>query len=120
MAFPPSNELEFLRGQQVTQVVFQTDGVRFVCWGGAEIHAMGDFEHKDHDCNTHQFEDVFLDPPSLLHRLIQRQIFSVEVNGDLLKLSFDDGQELTFNSSPNGENGLIKFGADLTDGWIVF
>lgn len=81
---------------------------------------MGKFEHKDCDGISHRFGDVFLDPPSLLSRLIQRKVTDVHVDEGYLRLLFDDNQELSFDGTGLGENGLIQLEADLTDGWFVF
>ena len=120
MAFPPSNELAFLIGKEVTRVAFQTSGVRIIWWEGGEIDAMCNFEHCDQRGIRHRLGDVFVDPPSMLHRLIQRKVSSVKANGSYLTLTFDDGQELIFDGTGVGENGLIKLGNELTDGYIVF
>ena len=120
MTFPPSSELAFLVGKEVAQVAFMTSGVRFIWWEGGELQVASDFEHTDQDGVRHQLGDVFCDPPSLLHRLIQRKVTAVQGNDSFLTLTFDDGQELTIDATGVGENGLIVFGADLSEGWIVF
>ncbi len=120
MAFPPPSELDFLIGKEVARIAFLTDGVHFIWWGGGEIRVSSYFEHRDQQGLRYQLGDVFRDPPSLLHRLIQRKVAEVHANDSFLTLTFDDGQELTFDSTGIGENGLILFSADLSDGWIVF
>ena len=120
MAFPPPSELAFLVEKEVGRIEFVTDGVHFIWWGGGEIRASSYFEHRDQQGLIYQLGDVFRDPPSLLHRLIQRKVVEVHANDSFLTLTFDDGQELTFDATGRGENGLILFGADLSDGWIVF
>ncbi|MEO1729949.1 MAG: hypothetical protein AAFR64_04355 [Pseudomonadota bacterium] len=120
MAFPPTSELDFLIGKEVAQVAFVTDGIRFIWWEGGEIRVTSDFEHKDQKGVCYRLGDVFRDPPSLLHRLIQSKVSAIQVNDCSLTLTFDDGQELIFDSTGIGENGLIQIGADLSDGWIVF
>lgn len=120
MAFPPSSELAFLIGKEVARIAFETSGVHFIWWGGGEIHAMGDFVHKDKCGILHQLGDVFRDPPSKLHQLVQSKVIACHVTDSSLALSFDDGQELTFDGTGLGENGLIQFADDLTGGWIVF
>ena len=81
---------------------------------------MGNLEHKDKNGVRHQLGDVFRDPPSLLPQLIQRKVVAFRVTNDFLALSFDDGQELIFDGTGLGENGLIQFAADLKGGWVVF
>lgn len=81
---------------------------------------MGEFEHKDKNGVRHQLGDVFRDPPSLLHRLIQRKVVAFRVTDSFFTLNFDDGQELAFNGSGLGENGLIQLSSDPTDGWVDF
>lgn len=102
------------------RVAFETAGVHFIWWGGGEIHAMGDFEHRDQDGARHKLGDVFRDPPSTLPQLLQRKIEKVQIEEGALNLIFDDGQELNFTATDLGENGLIKFSDDFADGWIVF
>ena len=120
MTLPPSEELAFLVGKEVARVAFETMGVHVIWMGGGEIHAMSDFEYRDQDGMRHQLGDVFRDPPSTLPRLIQRKVEVVHVTDSGLKLVFDDNQELTFSATGLGENALIQFGTDLSDGWIVF
>ncbi|WP_375290787.1 hypothetical protein [Qipengyuania sp.] len=120
MALPPYSEIAFLVGKEVARIAFETSGIHFIWWGGGEIHAMKDFEHKDLDGARHKLGDVFRDPPSMLPRLIQRKIEGVQVEESALNLIFDDGQELSFTATDLGENGLIQFTDDLADGWIVF
>ena len=120
MAFPPPSELAFLVGKEVARIAFVTDGVHFHWWGGGVIRVSSEFEHRNQQGLRYQLGDVFCDPPSLLHRLIQRKVVVVHVNESFLTLTFDDGQELTFDATGIGENGLILFGDDLSDGWIVF
>jgi hypothetical protein len=120
MAFPPPSELAFLVGKKVGRIEFVTDGVHFIWWEGGAIHVTSYFEHRDQQGLIYQLGDVFRDPPSLLHRLIQRKVVEVHANDSFLTLTFDDGQELTFDATGIGENGLILYGADLSDGWIVF
>ncbi len=104
----------------MARITFVTSGVHFIWWEGGEIHVTSDFEHKDEEGVRYQLGDLFRDPPSLLHRLIQRKVVAVQVSDSSLTLTFDDGQELTFDGAGIGENGLIQFGADLSDGWMVF
>jgi hypothetical protein len=120
MAAPSSNDLAFLVGKEVARVAFETMGVHFIWEGGGEIHAMGPFIHLGPDGVWRQCDDVFLDPPSLLPRLIQRRVAAVGADGNGFTLVFDDRQELTFDASGLGENGLIQFATDLAEGWIVF
>lgn len=120
--FPPSDELQFLLGKEVASVRFEPSGVHFVWWEGGEIHAMRNFDHTDEQGMQHQFGNgMWFDPPSLLHRLVQRKVAALDVNDNSLRLAFDDGQTLVFHAEAgNGEHGLIQLGNDLKDDWIVF
>lgn len=83
---------------------------------------MRDFDHTDEEGNTHEFgEGAWRDPPSLLHRLIQRKVIELDVASNSLTLIFDGGQSLRFMAHEGiGENGLIQLEEDLSEGWIVF
>ena len=120
--FPPDDDLQFLLGKEVSNIVFGSSGVHFVWWEGGEIHAMRNFDHLDGEGVRHRFgEGMWIDPPSLLHRLVQRRVKTLDVDDQSLTLSFDDGQKLIFHAyTGRGENGLIQFGEDLKDGWIVW
>ena len=120
MTVPPSNDLAFLVGKEVARIAFETSGVHFIWDGGGEIHAMGTFVHVGSDGVSRQFRDVFLDPPSLIHQLIQRKVSAVRADESSFTLVFDDGQELAFDAAALGESGLIQLAADLAEGWIVF
>ena len=119
--FPPIDDLNFLLGKEISNIVFETCGVHFIWWDGGEIHAMRDFSHIDPEGKYHQFGEGLLDPPSLLHRLIQRKVVALEVNEDSMVMKFDDGQSLIFHAvAGRGENRLIQFGRTLEDDWIVW
>ena len=120
--FPPEHELQFRLGKELINVEFRPGGVRFVWWEGGEIHAFRDFDHTDAEGLCHQFgRGVWLNPPSLLHRLIQRKVLALDVDDNSLTLSFDDGQSLVFRAYRGcGENGLILLGKDISDDYIVF
>jgi hypothetical protein len=120
--FPPEHELQFLLGKEISNVVFGTGSVHFVWWEGGEIHAMRDFDHTDPEGLCHQFgRGMSLNPPSLLHRLIQRKVLALNVDDNSLTLRFDDGQSLVFRAYTGcGENGLILLGKDISEDYIVF
>ena len=119
--FPPSNELQFLLGKEVASVRFEPSGVHFMWWEGGEIHAMRNFDHTDQEGVQHQFGDRRSDPLSMLHRLVQRKVAALDVNDNSLTLAFDDGQTLVFYAEAGtGEHGLIQFGNDLKDDYIIF
>ena len=120
--FPPADELQFLLGKEVSSIRFEPSGVHFVWWEGGEIHAMRDFDHIDREGTQHHFgEGMWSDPASLLHHLIQRKVTALDVKDASLTLNFDDGQKLVFFScTGSGENGLIQFGNDLKDDYIIW
>ncbi|MBS0482772.1 MAG: hypothetical protein JSR96_11615 [Proteobacteria bacterium] len=119
---PPANELQFLLGKEISSIIFGSSGVHFVWCDGGEIHAMRDFDHTDQGGVRHQFGNgMRFDPPSLLHRLVQRKVTALDVNENSFILTFDDGQALVFHAQAgNGENGLIQLGSSLSDDYIVW
>ncbi|MBN8484606.1 MAG: hypothetical protein J0L50_07480 [Sphingomonadales bacterium] len=120
--FPPRSDLTFLLGKELARVAFEPCGVHFIWWGGGEIHAMRDFDHTDDKGTCSEFgSGNWLDPPSLLHRLIQRKVSAVELLEDSLVLKFDDGQLLRFYALKDAvENVLIQLGNELKDDYILF
>jgi len=83
---------------------------------------MGYFDHIDSTGVCREFgKSNLVDPPSLLHRLLQHEIVSLKTSTETLELLFDDKQLLRFHAVAYlGENGLIMFGNDLQDGYIIF
>lgn len=83
---------------------------------------MRDFDHTDDKGTCSEFGNGnWLDPPSLLHRLIQRKVSAVELLEDSLVLKFDDGQLLRFYALKDAvENVLIQLGHELKDDYILF
>ena len=122
MTFPAQSELEFLVGKEVTRISFGTSSIYFAWWEGGGIDAMGYFDHIDCTGVCSEFgKSNWVDPPSLLHRLLQHKIVSLKTSTETLELLFDDTQLLRFHAVPNLiENGLIMFGNDLQAGYIIF
>ena len=120
--FPQPNELQFLVGKELTKVTFYSGEIYFGWWDGGGLSARFAFEHMDEAGRKQTFEGGGTgEPPSLLHRLLQRVVSYVEVEASHLTLGFDDGQRLRFLAEPGrGECGLIQFTDDLADGWIVY
>ena len=120
--FPPRTDLTFLLGKELTRVAFEPGGVHFIWCDGGEIHAMRDFDHTDEKGTCSKFgRGNWRDPPSLLHRLIQRKVSALELHEDSLVLKFDEGQSLRFYALKDAvENVLIQLGHDLKDDYILF
>ena len=122
MPFPPRSELELLLGKAVSRISIGTSSIHFIWWEGGGIDVSGYFDHIDSSGVCREFgEGNWVDPPSLLHRLLQRKIISLETGPETLELAFDDKQLLRFYGKTNlPENGLIMFGNDLMEDYIVF
>jgi hypothetical protein len=120
--FPPASELQFLVGKELNQIGLAPHSVQFRWWEGGLITAQGEIEHVDEAGRVHAYDcTAHIGPPLLLHRLIGKKITMLEVQPLCLTLAFEGGQLLRLKSEEGPwECGLIQFGDDLAQGWIVY
>jgi hypothetical protein len=88
-AFPPAEDLQFLVGEEITQIALDPNSVQFRFARGGQITVEGDIEHIDasgqphsYDCTARSTEAIYL------HQLLQHPISVVEVQPLCLSLTF--------------------------------
>jgi hypothetical protein len=119
-AFPPLDQLQFLVGEVLTQIVLDPYQLRFRFESGRCIVVEGGLEHTlDGRTDICAKESRNL-PPLRLHRLLESRILAVTVEPYRLSLVFERGGALVIRSDDGPyENGQICE-ADLRDGMIIF
>jgi hypothetical protein len=118
-AFPPSDELQFLVGDEIGQICLDPWSLQFKFVSGSQITVEGRIEHIDesglshsHDCQTRAGEALHL------HQLLQHPISAISVQPLCLSLTFASGAVLRIYS----ELGRYECGtiSNTGVGMIVF
>ena len=120
-AFPPSDDLRFLAGETIGQIVLDPWSLQLRFADGGQITVEGRIEHVDagglthsHDCQKRTGEALYL------HGLLLHSITAVETEPLRLSLTFASGAILRIFTELGGpECGQIIF-AERGHGYIVF
>jgi hypothetical protein len=127
--FPPTDELSFLLGSELTQIVIDPYEVRFLLVSNrsmVELRSGNVFAHRYGD-----IEEVF-EPlsgcqtlgPVRFHALLNQVVTALAATaaGDELALTFASGQQLTILSEVGGtyESGMISGTVDGVERLWVF
>lgn len=120
--FPAPSELQFLIGNQLSQIALDPHSVQFRWRDGGQITSQYDFDHIDEAGQAHHYDcTAYTGPPLLLHRLIQKKVVTLESEAFCLALVFEGGQILRFRSEVSPyECGVIQFTDNLAAGYIVY
>jgi hypothetical protein len=114
---PPSEELSFLIGSEVAQIIVDPYEVRFLLVSKrsqTELRSGDAFAYRDREA-----EDIFqsssgcrMQAPIRFHALLQQRVSALTATavGDELRLTFENGQILTIFSEVGGkyESGMIS------------
>jgi len=93
--FPPADELQFLIGEEVSQVCLDPYGLQFRFVSLGQISVDWRIEHVDRDGQSHVHDCQAQTPEALyLQQLLQHRITKVETEPYCLSLTFDDGAVL--------------------------
>ena len=120
--FPPQENLSFLQGLELRQVVLDPHSVAFVLEGvnaSVRLVAEGGFDYIDTDGKAHVYDIQHEWPPVVFHPLVRSQdcVTGVDVSDWRLALTFASGRKLIIHSEEGPyESGQIFCGDQL----IVF
>lgn len=120
--FPPTSELQFLVGFEVSQICLDPWSTQVRFSEGGQITVEGPFEHLDIQgrSHLHQTGDERDTGPIFLRELIQKRIAMVQRDATRLTIAFDNGAILKLWSEatpyesgqifrPGGEHAPIVF-----------
>ena len=120
--FPPTSELQFLVGLEVSQICLDPWSTQVRFSDGGQITVEGPFEHMDTEgrSHLHQIGNDQDTGPVFLRELIQKRIAMVQRDATRLTIAFDNGAILKLWSeavpyesgqiyAPDGENAPIVF-----------
>ena len=114
-AFPETGELKFLLGLTVRNAILQPYSIDFTFDDGTFLIVEEGLEHVYEDGRSYWLNPQEEYGPVDLHRIVNRQIVSLEREPFMLTLTFDNGHMMRIISTP----GIYESGHFSRQGDVV-